>query len=103
MTNLRLSASLLLFGVLIACSDLETKYFKDRVSDVTAGQVAEKYGPPHRVQRDDGGYTVWTYFERGSGTASYAGTAKGGICRAYQLSFDQQDILRNWVEIECQD
>lgn len=102
MNGLRKLISIILFGTAMACSDLETRYFKDQVNNVTAEQVAQKYGAPHKVQRDDSGNTVWTYFERGSGTASYAGTAKGGICLAYRLSFDKQNILRDWRQVGCQ-
>lgn len=102
MNSLRLLIFIVSFGTAIACSDLESRYFKDQVNNVTAEQVAQKYGTPHKVLEDDSGNTVWTYFERGSATASYAGTAKGGICRAYRLSFDEQNILRDWMQGECQ-
>lgn len=102
MNFLRLLISSILFGTAIACSDLEARYFKDRVDNVTAEEVAQRHGPPHKVQPIDGGSNVWTYFERGSGTASYAGTSKGGVCRAYQLTFDEQNILREWMQVECQ-
>jgi hypothetical protein len=85
-----------------ACSELDTRYFKDRVNEVTMEQVARRYGAPHKSERIANNGTVWTYFERGSGTASFSGFATGGMCHVYLLTFDQQDVLREWKEHECQ-
>ena len=87
---------------IIACSEFETSYFKDRVNEATMERVAKRYGTPHKTEQIDGSKTVWTYFERGSGTASFSGTSRGGTCRAYVLVFDQNAILREWKQDECQ-
>ena len=50
--------------------DFETQYFKDRVNEATAEQVAKCYGPPHKVEQREGYQTVWIYFERGSATSN---------------------------------
>ncbi len=92
-----------LWAVVSACSEVDSRYFKNRVNEVTIEQVAGRYGAPHKVVRLDGNRTVWTYFERGSGTASYSGFATGGVCHVYTLTFDQQDVLRDWKEHECRD
>lgn len=91
---------LLLLGT-TACSSADTKYFKNRVNEATALQVVEKYGTPHKVEQVDGGRTVWTYFERGSATVGYSGVSRGGACRAYRLTFDQEDFLRDWKVVDC--
>ncbi len=89
-------------GAVSACSEFETQYFKDRVNEATAERVAKRYGLPHKVEQREGRQTVWTYFERGSATSSYAGTARSSFCRAYALTFDREGILRDWKQLECQ-
>lgn len=89
-------------GVVCACSELDIQYFKDHVNEATAERVAKRYGQPHKVEPREGHQVVWTYFERGSATSSYAGTARSSFCRAYVLTFDRQGILRDWKPLECQ-
>ncbi len=94
--------SLLLFGVmLLACGLMETGYFRDHVDQATQEQVGQRYGTPHEVAPRQGGGEVWTYYDRGSATAGYAGSARTTYCRAYILSFDQQGVLRAWNEERC--
>lgn len=89
-------------GAVCGCSEFETQHFKDRVHEATTERVAKRYGQPHKVEQREGHQTVWTYFERGSATSSYAGTARSAFCRAYVLTFDRQGILRDWKQLECQ-
>ena len=96
----RLSLVLMLAGG-SACSDVDTRYYRDRVNSVTTDNMAMRYGPPHKIEKFDKGKKVWTYYERGSGTASYSGLATGGYCHAFVLTFDQEDILRDWQQIQC--
>jgi hypothetical protein len=86
---------------LVACAEFETGYFQSRVDEATAQTVASRYGAPHKVERPEGSQTIWTYFDRGSATSGYAGTARSTYCRAYVLTFDRQDILRGWQQQEC--
>ncbi len=58
---------------LVACAGYETGYFKGRVNEATEEMVAKRYGPPHQIEQREGNQTVWTYFDRGSGTSSYVG------------------------------
>jgi hypothetical protein len=88
-------------AVLSGCSEFETKYFKDRVGEVSQEIVARRYGAPHRAEQLTDGRSVWTYFDRGSGTSGYAGTARSSYCRAYLLTFDQQNVLREWRQQDC--
>lgn len=86
---------------LSACGEFETKYFKDRVNEVSQDIVARRYGAPHRAEQLADGRSVWTYFGRGSGTSGYAGTVRSGYCRAYLLTFDRQHVLRDWRQQDC--
>lgn len=88
-------------GVVSACSGFETQYFKDHVSEATVERVEKRYGPPHKVEQREGDHTVWTYFERESATSGYAGSARSSFCRAYELTFDQEGILRGWQHLDC--
>ncbi len=86
---------------LVACAGYETGYFKGRVNEATAEMVAKRYGPPHKIEQREGHQTVWTYFDRGSATSGYIGTARSSICLAYVLTFDREEILRGWQQKEC--
>lgn len=85
----------------VACAEFETGYFQGRVNEVTAQTVVSRYGPPHKVEQREDYQTGWTYFDRGSATVGYGGTAHSTFCRAYVLIFDRQEIWREWQEREC--
>jgi hypothetical protein len=85
----------------VACAEFETGYFQDRVNEVTVQTVVSRYGPPHKIEQREGDQTVWTYFDRGSATVGYGGTAHSTFCRAYVLTFDRKEILRGWQQRGC--
>jgi hypothetical protein len=95
------AALLLLALVAASCGMIETHYFKDRVNEVGQDRVVRRYGPPHKVESLQTGGEMWIYYDRGSGTASYAGYAESKYCRAYLLSFDKEGVLRGWNEETC--
>ncbi|MDP1770570.1 MAG: hypothetical protein Q8L74_17450 [Nitrospirota bacterium] len=88
-------------GVVGACSEIDTHYFKDRVNEATAERVAKRYGSPHKVEERLDRHVVWTYFDRGSANSGYAGTARSSFCRAYVLTFDREGTLRDWQQLDC--
>jgi hypothetical protein len=102
--GLRLRRSMLwcLFG-LMACSEMGTLYFQHGVNDATAELVARRYGPPHKLDRRQDGGMVWTYFDRGSGSVGYSGVGRASYCHKYVLTFDPQEVLRDWQQQECHD
>lgn len=85
----------------LACSEFETGYYQGRVNEATQEVVAGRYGVPHDRREISGGRTVWTYFDRGSGTSGYTGYAQSRYCRAYVLTFDEQGVLRDWQQEDC--
>jgi len=85
----------------VACSEFETGYFQGRVNEATERAVLNRYGPPHKVEQREGYQTVWAYFDWGSATSGYVGTARSSYCRVYVLTFDRQEILRGWQQQEC--
>jgi hypothetical protein len=103
--KITLRGSLRLFSVagvtLFACSELETAYFQDRVSQVTQNVVVGRYGMPHKEERLPAGGSVWTYYDRGSSTVGYSGRAASNKCEAYLLTFDQSGVLRDWKQEDC--
>lgn len=86
---------------LLACSEFETTYFQNKVNQVTQNVVAGRYGMPHKEERLPAGGSVWTYFDRGSGTVGYSGRAASHKCEAYLLTFDQSGVLRDWEQQDC--
>lgn len=97
----RLLAVLLLHGAVVSCGYLETDYFHGKINEATQEMVLEHYGVPHHQQSLANGGTVWTYYERNSGTASSSRAARGASCRAYVLTFDAQNVLREWKQETC--
>ena len=87
--------------VLSACSG-SSKYFHDAVNEATQEMVGKRYGSPHKTQAAADGGEIWTYFERGSGTAGFGGQVRGGSCRAYVLKLDKQAVLRGCEQQPCQ-
>lgn len=77
-------------------------YFQDAVNEANQDMVGKRYGSPHKRQSASDGGEIWTYFERGSGTAGFGGHVRGGSCRSYVLTFDQQAVLRQWAQQPCQ-
>ena len=86
---------------LFACSEFETTYFQNKVDQVTQNVVAGRYGMPHKEERLPAGGSVWTYYDRGSGTVGYSGRAASSKCEAYLLTFDQSGVLRDWKQQDC--
>lgn len=84
-----------------SCETLETRYFQDKINAATQEMVYHRYGAPHKMESLENGGSRWTYFERGSATASYSGYATGTFCKAYVLMFDKQEILREWQLQHC--
>ncbi len=84
-----------------SCGSFETGYFQGRVNEATQDAVAKRYGAPHTIEELDNGGSVWTYYDRGSATASYSGYSTSTFCRAYVLSFDKEGILRDWKQQTC--
>jgi hypothetical protein len=84
-----------------SCGYIETAYFQNKVDVATQEMVVQRYGPPHEAEQLKNGETVWTYYDRGSATASYSGYARSTFCQAYILKFDKDGILRAWAQRDC--
>lgn len=84
-----------------SCGYFETGYFQSKVNQATQADVAKRYSMPHKIEALDNGGERWTYYERGSATASYTGYAKDTYCQTYILSFDKEGILRDWKQEKC--
>lgn len=97
----RLLAVLLLYGGSVSCSHPESLYLRDKINDATQEMVLEQYGVPHDQRSLANGGAVWTYYERGSAPDGSAGSARGASCLAYVLTFDAQNVLREWKQETC--
>ncbi len=85
----------------VSCAYFEAGYFESKVNEATIEMVASRYGAPHKEEKLADGRTVWTYYDRGSATTGYAGSARANYCQAYLLTFDEQKILRDWKKEFC--
>lgn len=86
---------------LTGCGELEGRYYQGGVNQATEESVAKHYGAPHSHERMPDGRSIWTYYDRGSGTSGYSGFARASYCQAYILTFDQNEILRDWRQRDC--
>lgn len=100
MTRICILLTLLLLGP-VSCDLRGGAYFQDKVNEATQEKVAKRYGYPHKTEALQNGGEVWTYYDRGSGTASYTGYATSTYCRAYVLTFDKEGVLRDWAQQQC--
>ena len=88
-------------GVLSGCGLFETGYFQDKVNAVTQETVASRYGDPHKQDQLPDGRSAWTYFDRGSNTSGYGSYVRPPSCKAYVLTFDEKQVLREWKQQNC--
>lgn len=93
--------TVLVFAIVSCDRFIETAYFQHKVNEATQETVGKRYGPPHQTEVLQNGGEAWTYYDRGSGTASYSGYATSTFCRAYVLTFDKQGVLRDWSQHQC--
>lgn len=91
----------LALGVLSACGGFQTGYFQGQVNQATQEIVFKRYGAPHKLEKLPDGGSIWTYFDRGSGTSGYSGYVRTSYCRAYIMTFDQTEVLRDWKQEDC--
>jgi hypothetical protein len=94
----------------ISCASWQAEYLKAAANHATMAEVENHLGRPHATWDLQTGEDLWTYE---SGVLS--GTDPGGItivgpgwvlgkrsaCTEYVLLFDQQKILRAWMQQPC--
>jgi hypothetical protein len=80
----------LLTLTLMACESERERYFEKHVNQASQDAVAQRFGPPHRVQELSTGGAVWSYEYRNRSD-----------CAVYILRFDPEKILRDWNERTC--
>jgi hypothetical protein len=95
---------------LTSCASWQAQYLNEAVQHATLVEVEQHLGRPHSTWDLGTGETLWTYQ---SGLPSETNT--GGVtivgpgwvvgrrldCTAYVLLFDQQKILRTWMQQPC--
>ena len=128
---MKCSLLLVLGFVLVSCSHWRDRYFDGGVDELTQFEVREKFGKPHIVETSLlEKKTTWVYRvalpeseldpsgmkEFGSGVAdlgdalaSLVGKGRQGgairdriVCLRYELTFDEERILREWTRQFCQ-
>jgi hypothetical protein len=101
LTRMSLSGFMLVTLSWASCGYFETGYFQTKVNQATQEVVAKRYGAPDKMEMSPDGGSVWTYYDRGSATASYTGYSMNKFCRAYVLTFDKEGTLRDWAQQNC--
>jgi len=89
---------LALTSALVGCQGgpWPTSYLSDAVDQQRQPEVRQRLGAPDATARTLDGGSVWTYqFVRGMPTAAVH------ECWDYELSFDQQGVLRSWTQEPC--
>ncbi len=99
--SFRLLVVLLVYSAAVSCSHLGSPYFRDKINDVTQERVLERHGVPHDQRSLANGGAVWTYYERSRASTGDASPASADSCRAYVLTFDAQNVLREWKQETC--
>ena len=128
---LRYSVILVLSVALTSCGHWRDRYFDGGVDELTQLDVREKFGKPHIVETSLlDKKTIWVYrvalpeseldssglSNVGAGVAGIgnavaslvgkgdqAGAPREGIvCLRYELTFDEERLLREWVRKTCQ-
>ncbi len=116
--------------MVFGCSHWRDRYFSSGVDDVTQLDVREKFGKPHIVEKSLlEKKTTWIYrialpeseldpsglksfgsgvAELGGAVAAIVGKGPEGsaskekiICLRYELTFDETEVLRDWVREPC--
>ena len=100
-SRVSLSGVMLVALSVASCGYFETGYFQSKVNEATQEMVGKRYGAPHKIEPLSNDGEVWTYYDRGSATATYSGYAKSTYCQAYVLSFDKEGTLRAWKQQDC--
>jgi hypothetical protein len=104
------SGSIIVVLCLTSCASWQAQYLNEAAHHATMVEVEHRLGRPHLTWDLRTGETLWTYQ---SGLPSETNT--GGItivgpnwvagqrldCTAYVLLFDQQKILRAWMQQPC--
>ena len=85
--------------VLIGCVLFEpgqVTYLRTAQGHATQEEVRQRLGPPYLVRSLEAGSSVWVY-EFLAHEYGDRNRQSGIWCEEYQLTFDQQTILRQWV------
>jgi hypothetical protein len=105
------ASAIFLVLVLTSCASWQAAYLKKATNQATMAEVEHHLGQPHSTWELRTGETLWTYQ---SGVPS--GTDPSGVtivgpdwvigrrsdCTEYALLFDQQKVLRAWMQQPCQ-
>lgn len=78
----------------------ESRYLRAATDQATEVEVTQHLGDPAEIMSDEKGRTVWLYETRKQiqqGTNSAWVTFPAWQCDRYRLTFDDQQILRDWT------
>ena len=93
-----------------SCASWQAQYLKGAANQATMAEVEKHLGPPHSTWDLRTGESLWTYQsgvplggDGGGLTIVGPGWVVGrrSDCTQYVLLFDQQKILRTWMQQPC--
>jgi hypothetical protein len=94
-----------------SCASWQAQYLKEATNQATMETVEKHFGPPHASWELRTGESLWTYqsgVPSGTDTSGLTIVGPGWVvgkrvdCTQYVLLFDQQNILRAWMQQPCQ-
>jgi hypothetical protein len=100
----------LLALALSSCASWQAKYLKEAKNHGAMNEVEAYLGRPHSTWDLQTGETLWTYqsgMPSGASTGGITVVGPGWVigrrsdCTEYVLLFDQQKILRAWMQQPC--
>ena len=101
---MKLSAACLLALLLLAAcgTPWRAKYFSEGINKLTQDDVVKRLGPPTATHNLNSGELVWQYRYYDSSVVGSGGNVVGEtVCIGYILTFDRDQVLRNWVRQGC--
>jgi hypothetical protein len=96
--------------ILSSCASWQARYLKAAANHATTAEVEQHLGRPHATWDLQTGETLWTYrsgVPDAGGTDALTVVGPGWVigsradCTAYVLLFDQQKLLRAWMQRPC--
>lgn len=96
----RLLWAIILGLVLLSCGGpWRAEYLREARGHATQKDIAQRLGQPNQTRVLQDGTSEWRYECH---VACYVGQPDKPICVEYLLVFDQQEILRKWVQMRCE-
>ncbi len=87
-----------------ACMPSQYEYLIQAQDRAKEDEIRDRFGVPHTIKTFNDRTTSWTYrYEVKHSLIGRRGDMMGGApCMEYELTFDEQEVLRAWVRRPCE-